>query len=186
MIERVLQDLAAVSPLRYIALRYFNVAGADEKGRSGQIAENSTNLIKVVSELAAGHRGGLTIFGGDYATPDGTCIRDFIHVSDLADAHVSALHYLRGGGASDILNCGYGTGYSVLNVVNTASKIVGRSLPYTMGPRRAGDPAEVVADARRLRQRLAWTPRCDNLELMLRTAITWEESLIEMPLRAYA
>jgi UDP-glucose 4-epimerase len=177
MTEEMLRDTAASSTLRYVALRYFNVAGADPKGRTGQVLRNSTTLIKVVSELATGHRSGMTVHGTDYETSDGTCVRDFIHVSDLADAHVAALDYLMAGGVSDVMNCGYGQGYSVLNVLRTAGALVGKSLSYTLGPRRAGDPAEVIADASRIRARLDWTPRRDDLELILRTAIAWESSL---------
>jgi UDP-glucose 4-epimerase len=177
MTEEMLRDVSAATGLRYVALRYFNVAGADEKGRAGQVARNSTNLIKVVSELAAGRRNGMTVHGTDYETADGTCVRDFIHVTDLADAHVAALGYLMDDGESDIMNCGYGQGYSVLNVLETASALAGRPLSYTLGPRRAGDPAEVIADAKRIRGRLAWRPRHADLELILRTAIAWERSL---------
>ena len=177
MIEEMLRDEAAITSLRYVALRYFNVAGADPKGRAGQVACNSTNLIKVVSELAAGRRNAMTVHGTDYTTADGTCVRDFIHVTDLAEAHVAALRYLMDGGASEVMNCGYGRGYSVLSVLRTASDVAGRSLNYSFGPRRAGDPAEVVADPRRIRDRLAWAPRYENLELILRTAIAWERSL---------
>lgn len=177
MTEQMLKDTAASSALRYVALRYFNVAGADSAGRTGQVLRNSTNLIKVVSELATGHRSGMTVHGTDYETCDGTCVRDFIHVSDLADAHVAALDYLIAGGVSDVMNCGYGQGYSVLNVLRTAGALVGKPLNYTLGPRRAGDPADVIADASRIRSRLAWTPCRDDLELILRTAIAWESSL---------
>jgi UDP-glucose 4-epimerase len=177
MTEEMLRDTAAATGLRYVALRYFNVAGADLKGRAGQVVQNSTNLIKVVSELAAGRRNSMTVHGTDYETADGTCVRDFIHVTDLADAHVAALNYLMEGGASDVMNCGYGRGYSVLNVLETASALTGRPLSYTLGPRRAGDPAEVIADAQRIRERLSWTPRHADLELILRTAIAWEQSL---------
>jgi UDP-glucose 4-epimerase len=177
MTEDMLRDVAAATSLRYVALRYFNVAGADPKGRSGQVVQNSTNLIKVVSELATGHRDGMTVYGDDYRTADGTCIRDFIHVTDLADAHVAALAYLMDGGKSEVMNCGYGSGYSVLNVLHTAGSVVGRKLDYRVGPRRAGDPAEVIADPRRIRDRLSWAPRHDDLELILRTAIAWEKSL---------
>lgn len=177
MTEEMLRDVAAATKLRYVALRYFNVAGADPKGRSGQVVKNSTNLIKVVSELAAGHRGGMTIYGDDYRTADGTCIRDFIHVTDLADAHVAALEYLMKGGSSEVMNCGYGNGYSVKNVLRTAGTLVGRNLDYDVGPRRSGDPAEVIADARRIRDRLSWAPRHNDLELILRTAIAWEQTL---------
>jgi UDP-glucose 4-epimerase len=177
MTEEMLKDTAASNPFRYVALRYFNVAGADPKGRSGQVAKNSTNLIKVVSELAAGRRSGMTVHGDDYATPDGTCIRDFIHVSDLAEAHVAALTYLMEGGESEIMNCGYGEGYSVTSVLREASRIAGRQLAYDIGPRRAGDPAQVVSDPSRIRERLSWTPRYADLDLILRTAIAWEKSL---------
>ncbi|MGE4062925.1 MAG: UDP-glucose 4-epimerase GalE [Rhodospirillaceae bacterium] len=177
MTEEMLKDTAAAAPFRYVALRYFNVAGADPKGRAGQVVQNSTNLIKVVSELAANRRAGMTVYGNDYATPDGTCIRDFIHVSDLADAHVAALTYLMKGGDSDIMNCGYGEGYSVTSVLREASRIAGRKLPYVIGPRRAGDPAQVVSDPARIRDKLAWTPRYNDLDLILRSAIAWEKSL---------
>jgi UDP-glucose 4-epimerase len=177
MIEDMLKDVGAAHTLRYVALRYFNVAGADGQGRSGQIAKNSTNLIKVVSELAAGRRHMLTVHGGDYDTADGTCVRDFIHVSDLAAAHVAALDYLIAGGASDIMNCGYGSGYSVLNVLRTANQIVGKPLPYAIGPRRAGDPPQVIADPSRIMKRLNWVPKHNDLDVMLRSAIAWEKSL---------
>jgi len=177
MIEEMLRDVAAAQDLRYVALRYFNVAGADAEGRSGQIAKNSTNLIKVVSELAAERRSTIKIYGGDYPTADGTGVRDFIHVTDLASAHVAALDYLMDGGASDVMNCGYGKGYSVLNVLRTAGNICGRQLSYTMDPRRAGDPAEVIADPSRILSRLDWTPKHADLEGMLRSAIAWERSL---------
>jgi UDP-glucose 4-epimerase len=181
MIEDILSDVAMAHPLRYVALRYFNVAGADLKGRAGQVAKNSTNLIKVVSELAAGRRNQLTVHGSDYETSDGTCVRDFIHVTDLAAAHVAALNYLVDDGESAVLNCGYGTGYSVLSVLRAASKVAGQNLAYTYGPRRAGDPAQVVADPRRIHERLAWVPKHNNLELMLRSAIAWEQSLDPAP-----
>jgi UDP-glucose 4-epimerase len=177
MTEEMLKDTAAANLFRYVALRYFNVAGADPKGRAGQVAKNSTNLIKVVSELAAGRRSGMTVHGDDYATPDGTCIRDFIHVSDLADAHVAALTYLMAGGESEVMNCGYGEGYSVTSVLREASRIAGRKLAYGVGPRRAGDPAQVVSDPSRIREKLSWTPRYADLDLILRTAIAWEKSL---------
>lgn len=177
MTEEMLKDTAASNPFRYVALRYFNVAGADPKGRCGQIAKNSTNLIKVVSELAAGRRSGITVYGDDYGTPDGTCIRDFIHVSDLAEAHVAALGYLMQGGESEVMNCGYGEGYSVTSVLREASRIAGRNLAYGVGPRRVGDPAQVVSDPSRIREKLSWTPRYADLDLILRTAIAWEKSL---------
>jgi UDP-glucose 4-epimerase len=174
MIEEMLKDVAAAHDFRFVALRYFNVAGADRQGRCGQVSQGSTNLIKVVSELATGRRESITVYGDDYSTTDGTCIRDFIHVTDLAAAHVAALDYLVGGGTSETINCGYGNGYSVLNVLGIASKLAGRDLTYTIGPRRAGDPAQVVADPRRIQERLSWTPQHNDLELILRTAIAWE------------
>jgi len=179
MIEEMLKDVAATQRLRYVSMRYFNVAGADHRGRSGQVARNSTNLIKVVSELAAGRRNSIVVHGGDYSTFDGTCIRDFVHVTDLADAHVAALDYLLAGGGSEVINCGYGSGYSVLDVLGVATKLAGRTLAYTMGPRRSGDPAQVVADPSRIQERFAWVPHNADLELILGTAIAWEKSLPE-------
>ena len=177
MTETLLRDVSVATALRYIALRYFNVAGADAGGRAGQVVRNSTNLIKVVAELAAGKREDLTVFGNDYPTADGTCVRDFIHVSDLAEAHVAALAYLMQGGDSQILNCGYGTGFSVKQVLTAADAIAGRKLSYHMGPRRPGDPAAVVAETARIRGLLPWTPRHADLALILRSAITWERGL---------
>ncbi|TAK99045.1 MAG: UDP-glucose 4-epimerase GalE [Rhodospirillaceae bacterium] len=177
MTEILLKDVAAATNLRYAALRYFNVAGADAAGRSGQVVRNSTNLIKVVAELAAGRRQDITVFGDDYPTDDGTCVRDFIHVSDLAEAHVAALSYLMDGGSSQILNCGYSKGFSVKQVLSTADAITGQKLAYRMGPRRAGDPAAVVAETSRIRALLPWTPRHADLALMLHSAIAWERGL---------
>ena len=143
-----------------------------------QVVRNSTNLIKVVAELAAGKRREITVFGDDYPTADGTCVRDFIHVSDLAEAHVAALSYLSDGGSSQILNCGYGKGFSVKQVLSTADTIAGQKLAYRMGPRRTGDPgAAVVAESSRIRNLLPWTPRHADLALMLRSAIDWERGL---------
>lgn len=186
MIEDMLRDVATTQDFHYVALRYFNVAGADDRGRAGQIAQNSSNLIKVVSELAVGRRDSLTIHGDDYATPDGTCIRDFIHVSDLAMAHVAALNYLMAGGPSDIINCGYGRGYSVLRVLRAAERIAGRPLPYSVGPRRPGDPAQVISNPEHILKQLNWVPRYANLEFILRTAIAWEERQPLSPAISYA
>ncbi len=177
MTEQILRDVSHASPLRHVVLRYFNVAGADPDLRAGQVVKNSTNLIKVVSELAAGKRADVTVYGDDYDTADGTGIRDFIHVSDLADAHLAALQYLVTGGSSDTVNCGYGRGYSVLDVLSAASQVVGRKLPYTVGPRRAGDPGEVVADVRKFNSIFQWTPRFRDLPRIMETAIAWERAL---------
>lgn len=177
MTELLLKDVANVSSLRYGILRYFNVAGADGAGRSGQILRNSTNLIKIVAELACGHRDEVTVFGDDYPTADGSGVRDFIHVSDLADAHTSTLDYLVRGGTSQIMNCGYGTGFSVKEVLAAADAIAGRRLNYRIGPRREGDPAAVIADPSHIRQVLGWTPKHANLRLILESAIAWERGL---------
>ncbi|TAL01804.1 MAG: UDP-glucose 4-epimerase GalE [Rhodospirillaceae bacterium] len=177
MTEDVLRETSATSQLRHVTLRYFNVAGADPAGRSGQVMRNSTNLIKTVAELAAGNRTELLIHGDDYPTADGTCIRDYIHVSDLADAHVAALDYLMAGGPSEILNCGYGRGFSVLEVLAAADAVEGRRLAYRTGPRRPGDPPALVAEISRIRRILGWTPCRDDLELMVLSAIAWERGL---------
>jgi UDP-glucose 4-epimerase len=175
MTERMLADVAAArSSFRYIALRYFNVAGADPQGRAGQMTTNATHLIKAACETLLGRRERLTIFGTDYPTQDGTCVRDYIHVSDLAAAHVQALEHLERGGESAMLNCGYGKGYSVRQVVNAVARIAGRPLPAIDGPRRSGDPTELVADSNRLRNLLGWQPRLDDLDLIVRHALAWE------------
>jgi len=175
MTETLLRDPGTT--LRHVALRYFNVAGADADGRAGQIAQNSTNLIKAVAELAAGNRPELIVHGTDYPTPDGTCIRDYIHVSDVADAHVAALDYLLAGGESAVMNCGYGQGFSVLDVLAAADRAEGRHLTYRTGPRRPGDPPTLIAEIGRIRRVLGWTPIRDDLDLMVRSAIAWERSL---------
>jgi UDP-glucose 4-epimerase len=177
MTETLLKDVSAAAGLRYAALRYFNVAGADASGRSGQVMKNSTNLIKAIAELAAGKRENLTVFGDDYPTPDGTCVRDFIHVSDLADAHVAALDYLMAGGESQVLNCGYGTGFSVKEVLAAADEVAGRKLAYHTGPRRPGDPPAIVAATDRIQKVLPWRPRFADLKLMLKSAMAWERQL---------
>jgi UDP-glucose 4-epimerase len=176
MTEVLLKDVSAASALRYVALRYFNVAGADDAGRAGQVVQNSTNLIKVVAEVAAGKRPELTVFGDDYPTVDGTCVRDFIHVSDLADAHVVALDHLMNDGDSQILNCGYGRGFSVLEVLRAATEVTGRPVNFKTGPRRPGDPAAVVAQTKRIHEVLPWTPRRADLHGILKSAIDWERS----------
>lgn len=177
MSEWMLKDLAAVNQLRYVILRYFNVAGADPETRIGQSTRNATHLIKVASEAAVGVRDHIAIFGTDYPTRDGTCIRDYIHVEDLADAHVKALGYLQNSGISTILNCGYGHGYSVREVLEAVGRVSGKALDIREEPRRAGDPPELVADAARIRQTLSWQPRHDDLDFIVKTALAWEQRL---------
>ena len=176
MTEIMLRDTAFAHDLRYVALRYFNVAGADPQGRSGQSTPRATHLIKVASEAALGRRQRLEVYGTDYDTPDGTCVRDYIHVSDLARAHVSALDHLAAGGESLTLNCGYGRGYSVREVIEALNRVSGRPLTVRYAPRRAGDVATLVADASRLRAILDWAPEHEDLDVILRTALEWELS----------
>jgi UDP-glucose 4-epimerase len=177
MSEMMLRDLSLATDLRHIVLRYFNVAGSDPDGQIGQSTRNATLLIKVAAEVATGKREKLLIFGTDYPTPDGTGIRDYIHVSDLADAHVQALHYLRSGGASATLNCGYGHGYSVREVIDQVNRVNGTPIATEEHPRRAGDPPELVAAVDKIHSTLDWTPRCDDLELIVRTSLDWERKL---------
>ena len=177
MTEWMLRDCAAAHPFRYIALRYFNVAGADPRGRSGQATPKATHLIKVACEVAAGQRDHVDIFGEDYDTPDGTCIRDYIHVTDLAEAHISALDHLDSGSESLTLNCGYGRGYSVREVLDAVQREAGAKLDIRPAGRREGDPAALVADPSRLRERLDWSPRHDDLDVIVRTALAWERGL---------
>ncbi|MBO6725870.1 MAG: UDP-glucose 4-epimerase GalE [Rhizobiaceae bacterium] len=177
MTELMLRDTAAAHPLRYTALRYFNVAGADPRGRTGQSSKGATHLIKVASETATGKRDYMEVFGTDYPTPDGTCIRDYIHVSDLADAHYLALQRLRAGGESIVANCGYGRGYSVLEVVDAVKQVVGRDLDMRMSDRRPGDAVSIVANSDRARKVLGWTPALDDLETIVSHALAWEERL---------
>ena len=172
--EWTLGDAAAAHDFRYIALRYFNVAGADPGGRAGQSSRNAAHLVKVACEAALGLRDHVTVFGADYDTPDGTCVRDYIHVSDLARAHVAALRSLERGAGSQVLNCGYSRGASVRQVLDTMQAIHGRPLKVREGPRRAGDPPALVADASRIREALQWSPRHDRLETIVRTALSWE------------
>jgi UDP-glucose 4-epimerase len=174
MAERILMDTAAVTGLRYAILRYFNVAGADPQLRIGQATRGSTQLIKVACETALGRRPELQIFGTDYPTRDGTGVRDYIHVEDLARAHLDALDYLAGGGASELLNCGYGHGYSVREVLEAVRRVSGRPVATREAGRRPGDPAEVVADNARIRRVLGWKPRHDDLDFIVDTAWRWE------------
>ncbi len=178
MSEMMLRDLSAATSLRHVILRYFNVAGCDPEGRIGQSTPNATLLIKVACEHAVGKRDRLEVFGSDYDTPDGTCIRDFIHVDDLATAHLNALDHLREGGESLTINCGYGHGYSVREVIDTVERVCRRPLNVVDSPRRPGDPKMLVAKTERLVQRFGWTPRHDDLEFIVRTAYAWEQRLL--------
>ncbi len=175
MTEQVLRDVAPVTGLRHAILRYFNVAGADPAGRSGQVIKDATHLIKVACEVATGRRGSMSVFGTDYGTSDGTCIRDFIHVSDLADAHVRVLEWLGAGDSSATFNCGYGRGYSVCEVLEAVGEVAGHALNVTEAPRRAGDSPEIVADSSLLRRETGWSPRHDDLSLIVKTALDWEK-----------
>ncbi|MEM7082354.1 MAG: UDP-glucose 4-epimerase GalE [Pseudomonadota bacterium] len=177
MSEVMLRDLSAVEPLRHVILRYFNVAGADPGGRLGQSTAKATLLTKVACEVAVGTRSHVSIFGTDYDTPDGTGVRDYIHVEDLAAAHLRALDYLRDGGASLTANCGYGHGYSVREVIDMVQKVHGQPLKTVEEPRRAGDPPALVAKADVARTVLGWEPRHDDLETIARTALNWEHKL---------
>ena len=182
MTERMLRDVAAVKPLRYAALRYFNVAGADPGGRIGQSTPEATHLIKVAGEHVVGKRPSVAIFGTDYDTPDGTCIRDYIHVEDLAAAHLKALDYLRAGGESTTLNCGYGRGFSVREVLDVVARVSGTSLNVVESGRRAGDPPKLVAAARRIRSTLGWEPRYEDLAGIVASALAWEKRLLREPM----
>jgi len=178
MTEWMLRDLGASSDLRYAALRYFNVAGSDPEGRIGQSTPNATLLIKVACEAAVGKRPGVSIFGTDYPTPDGTGVRDYIHVEDLADAHLKALAYLRKGGDSVTLNCGYGHGFSVREVLSTVEDIAQTKLNITELPRRAGDPAALIAVAEEIRSKFGWKPKFDDLNEIVRSSLNWERKLL--------
>jgi UDP-glucose 4-epimerase len=179
MTELMLRDTAKATALRYVALRYFNVAGADPLGRSGQSTAHATHLIKVACETVVGERPYLEVFGTDYPTPDGTCIRDYIHVTDLVRAHLDALRYLRAGGESEVLNCGYGNGFSVLDVISSVKRVSQHDLAVRMGPRRAGDPAAIVARAERISAVLGWKPNLADLDTIVGHALAWEKRLNE-------
>ena len=177
MTEIMLRDASAAHDLRYVILRYFNVAGADPKCRTGQSTKNATQLIKVAVEAVLGLRSKLDIYGSDYPTPDGTCIRDYIHVSDLVRAHSDALHYLRSGGASVTLNCGYGHGFSVRQVIEMVKRVSGVDFRVEIAPRRLGDPSQIVAATDRARAMLAWNPQYDDLATIVAHALAWERKL---------
>lgn len=175
MTEHMLRDVSASSDLRYVALRYFNVSGADPEGQIGQSFPEATHLIKVACEVATGKRGSIKVFGTDYPTPDGTCVRDYIHVSDLAEAHVKALEYLAKGGKSEVLNCGYGHGFSVREVLNRVKEITGMNIKVEDSPRRPGDPASLTATAKKIHHVIDWTPKYDDLNLIIKSAYEWEK-----------
>jgi UDP-glucose 4-epimerase len=175
MTEMMLRDASVASGLKQIILRYFNVAGADPLGRIGQSTRNATHLIKVATEVAVGKRQNIEIYGTDYGTLDGTAVRDYIHVSDLVAAHVDSLRYLRNGGQSMTLNCGYSQGHSVLEVIEAVKRISGIDFEVTHSERRAGDLAAIVADNRLIRSALNWRPRFDDLETIVRHALAWEQ-----------
>jgi len=174
MVEQMLQDISSADDFRYIALRYFNVAGADTDGHIGQLYENPTHLITRALKSAKGESAKLSIYGTDYPTPDGTCIRDYIHVDDLARAHIQALDYLMDTRKSDIMNCGYGHGYSVKEVVSAVKKVTGIDFPVEETARRAGDPPAIVACSEKLKVQTGWEPRHDDLEFIVKTAWEWE------------
>ena len=185
MTEWMLRDLAIAGGPRYVALRYFNVAGCEPTGTIGQSTPKATLLVKVACEAATGRRPGVSIFGTDYPTPDGTGLRDYIHVEDLATAHLDALTYLRKGGDSQVLNCGYGHGYSVREVLAAVETANEAALNITEEPRRAGDPPELVAVADRAREVLGWTPRFDDLDIIVRTSLQWERKIAAQDASAY-
>lgn len=175
MTEQMLADTSASSPFRYVALRYFNVSGADPDGLIGQSFPGATHLIKVACETACGMREQIQVFGTDYPTPDGSCVRDYIHVSDLADAHVKALEYLEKGGKSEFLNCGYGYGYSVKEVLAKVKEVTGVNIKVIETPRRPGDAASITAKVEKIRNVLGWKPQYNNLGLIIKSAYEWEK-----------
>ncbi|MBI2717314.1 MAG: UDP-glucose 4-epimerase GalE [Rhizobiales bacterium] len=179
MTEWMLRDAHVAHGLQYVALRYFNVAGADPQGRSGQSTPRATHLIKVACQTALGQRDHMDVFGTDYDTPDGTCLRDYIHVSDLISAHMDALGHLRRGGDSGVFNCGYGKGYSVLEVIKAVEKAHGTGFKVNMVGRRAGDPAAIVAGATRVREVLGWVPKHEDLDFIVASALDWERKLAQ-------
>jgi UDP-glucose 4-epimerase len=175
MTEIMLADTANAHDFRFVALRYFNVAGADPKGRSGQSTPKATHLIKVACETAIGKRMQMEVYGTDYPTHDGTCVRDYIHVKDLARAHMSALAHLRKGGASNIYNCGYSKGFSVHDVIAAVKRVSGKDFKVKLSPRRAGDPAAIVAASTKIRTELGWVPEHDDLDTIVSQALAWEK-----------
>jgi UDP-glucose 4-epimerase len=181
MSEWILRDLAAVSDFRYVSLRYFNVAGSDTQARIGQATRHATLLIKVACEAIVGKRSHVSIYGTDYDTADGTGVRDYVHIEDLARAHIDALDYLRRGGATAICNCGYGHGYSVREVLESVQRIAAKPLQIKEEPRREGDPPTLIARADRVRSLLGWEPRLDQLDVIVESSLRWEEKLKRDP-----
>jgi UDP-glucose 4-epimerase len=179
MVEWMLEDVAKAYDFKYAALRYFNVAGGDPKGRSGQSTPNATHLVKVAAQAALGLRPKMQVYGADYPTPDGSCVRDYIQVTDLARAHMDALRYLRGDGESLVCNCGYARGFSVFEVVETVKRVSGVDFPVEISGRRAGDPSAIVAGNDRIRSTLGWRPQHDDLDEIVRQALDWERGLAE-------
>jgi UDP-glucose 4-epimerase len=175
--EWILHDSSDAHGLRYMALRYFNVAGADPQGRTGQSTHRATHLIKRACQVALGRRPFLEIFGTDYPTPDGTCVRDYIHVTDLAKAHVLALDGLRKGALQGIYNCGYGRGFSVRDVIASVEQASGRKIAANPAPRRVGDPPSLIADSTKIKNHLGWIPEYDDLHFIVETALRWEQNL---------
>ena len=178
MTEIMLGDAGRAHGLPHVILRYFNVAGADPQGRAGQSTPYATHLVKVACETAVGKRSHMEVFGTDYPTRDGTCLRDYIHVADLAHAHMAALRHLRAGGTSDVFNCGYGRGVSVREVIETVKRVSGKNVEARNAPRRPGDPAAVIAAPDKIRKVLGWTPKHDSLDTMVEQALAWEEHLL--------
>ena len=178
MTEIMLHDVASAHGLNYVVLRYFNVAGADPQSRIGLATEGATHLLKIAVEAATGQRAKIDVYGTDYPTPDGSCIRDFIHVSDLAEAHRSALRYLRDGGRPATLNCGYGRGYSVIEVIEAVRRVSGRNFAVQFADRRPGDIMTMIADTTRIQATLDWTPRFNDLDTIVTHALAWEEKLM--------
>ena len=185
MTEWMLRDLAAAGGPRFVSLRYFNVAGCEPGGRIGQSTPKATLLVKVACEAAVGRRSGVSIFGTDYPTPDGTGLRDYIHVEDLASAHLDALHYLRDGGEPVTLNCGYGHGYSVREVLAAVERANGQPLNVAEQPRRAGDPPVLVAAADKIQRVLGWSPQFDDLDTIVTTSLAWERKIANQDPTAY-
>lgn len=177
MTEWMLEDTSKAHDFSYVALRYFNVAGASSTGKIGQSTPNATHLLKIAAEVVAKKRKGMSIFGNDYPTPDGTCIRDYIHVDDLSQAHLNALKYLEGNKKSQVLNCGYGHGFSVKEVLNTVESVTGEKLEVDIGSRRDGDAITLISKAQKIKNILGWTPKYDDLSYIVKSAIEWEKKL---------